>query len=308
MKTWPALVNEKVLLYQNKLIQRAETVLENKEFREKQKTCVIAGIPCMITHEQSAKMLLHTIHKEQEELITINTKYNRLGLEREAIIKTGFFRKIIRKIDLMKDLFFFNSCDYQSKVWAHMEAYNNSIVPLGFSNLFEQIETMENESGLSSKVLEQKMSELVSLSKDFLWKNHSDSIPFTGKRKIEISLLDAPQRTKERLIDWKTEGFDPFLVCHRDAFTPKFIQNMTENLTVAFNKKMKCFQEEKLVQFVEAIFQPMRSADPIVYIEDGDWTVIIDQYADFPEEKQVIFHIREHYLFLGKQFGVISEN
>lgn len=316
MKTWPALVNEKVLVYQKKLIEKAQMLIENQEARTLERNFVIAGIPCLITNEQSAKMLIGLISKEQEEIVAINNKYNNLGLEREAIIKTGFFRKIVRRIDLMKDLFFFNSCDHKSSVWANMEAYENSIVPIRLNQLLEEVENMKIEDPIPKEEFEKKLSGLVNMTKDILWEKHSDIFSSTGKRRMKIQLLDAPSRTKSRLIDWKMEGFNPSLVCHRDAFIPSFIDQRCKNLYQIFFSKLQVFNQEQCVnkeqgfsnEFVKLVLDMIKPSDPIVYTEDGDWTIIIDQYADFPEEKQVIFHIKDHYSQLGKQFGVISEN
>ncbi|MCC7436844.1 hypothetical protein IT402_03170 [Candidatus Nomurabacteria bacterium] len=316
MKTWPALVNEKVLVYQQKLIEKAEMVLANEETRILEKNFVIAGVPCVITNEQSAKMLISLITKEQEEIISINNRYNKLGLEREAIIKTGFFRKIVRKIDLMKDLFFFSSCDYKSSVWANMEAYENSIIPIRLNQLSEEIENKDKGSSMSEKDFQEKLLALVNMAKDILWEKHSDILSSTGKRRIKIQLLDAPSRTKDRLVDWKIEGFNPFLVCHRDAFIPSFIDQRCRYLQSLFFNKLRFFNKNQCIgdnkedndEVIKLVLEMIKPSDPIVYVEDGDWTVIIDQYADFPEEKQVIFHIKDHYSQLGKQFGVINEN
>lgn len=316
MKTWPALVNEKVAVYQQKLVQRAEVLISDKELCNLEKTFFIAGIPCFITNEQSAKMLIGLINKEQEELIALNNKYNKLGLEREAIIKTGFFRKIVRKVDLMKDLFFFSSCDHKSTVWSNMEAYQNSIVPIKFNQLWEKVENITDEKVFSKEDFEKELFKLVNMAKDILWEKHSDTIISTGKRRMKIQLLDAPARTKSRLVEWKIEGFNPALVCHRDAFIPNFIDQECKRLFSLFLKKIKILHQEELFTneqedtngFVQLVLDMIRSSDPIVYIEDGDWTIIIDQYSDFPQEKQVVFHIKDHYSQLGKQFGVISEN
>lgn len=93
---------------------------------------------------------------------------------------------------------------------------------------------------------------------------------------------------------------------------PAFLNPLIANIRRTINNKLAEINTESAEELsnnrVATILSMIKSADPIVYVEDGNWTVIIDQYADFPQEQQILLHVKDHYSRLGRQFGVLHDN
>lgn len=336
MKTWPAITAEMIQVESDQLRQRAISITSNKKHSQKTVGMLIAGILCPITLDRSARMLIRHLDKEQEELVALCNKYNRLSLDREAIIKTRLFRKIVRRVDIANDLFFFESFSghSSSEVFGDVQALENSIVTSKMNRLAEEIGGYQVPSDLNVCSLERRVRSIINDAKNLLWRRRSD-MGLVYQKRIPIQFLDPPDRTKDRIVQWKEQSFTPKIIAHRDSFTVTLPEFCVRLLKDCFERKYKQwgrdFYQETLdkynspsthrpkefdldqvwfdmMKLLKTIQPDPSHRDPIVYSEEGDWTVVIDQYAEFPKEKEIMCAVKEHYKILGEDYAVFAHN
>lgn len=324
-KTWTAVAETETLVERNRLIYKADLVFKNKtSFPTKLIPLCISGIPLELPPRTASQVLISRLTSENEEYLSLCRKYNNLGLKREAIIKTEFFKSIIRRVDLRRDLFTFETFDEDGTVLANLKNLSSS------SEFFSCLDALESYlSGLNkleelnTKNVESLISRAAEQMKDDLWPKRTDNLKTTEMRRIPVLLLKAPDRTKDRLVEWTLKGFYPKITAHRGAITPVISKDYLSSTIQTIRELMSQIDEDSKIwikldnlinliddKFPTVLFSnsiPGRRNDPILYINDGEWTIIVDQYADFPKEKEIIQTIKNHYNLLGQRYGIIEQ-
>lgn len=336
MKTWPAFTAELIQEQSALLREKANSIISDRTQSKRNVDMFISGVRCNFTMERSAKMLIHGLDKEHEEMIGLCNKYNKYLLDREAIIKTKLFRKIVRQVDVAKDLFFFESfSDGRScEVFGDVQSLENSIVSSSMYQLTEEISGYEVPSEFDEKYFAKRIKRIIDEAKNILWKRRSD-VGLLYQKRIPIQLLDPPERTKDRIVAWKEYGVSPKIVAHRDSFTVTLPDFCVRSLKECFERKQKKWAKEYNQEIMDKFVSPDNfhprefdldriwnnmfsllrmlqttplQCDPIVYHEDGDWTVVIDQYAQYPKEKEIMRAVKDHYKVLGDTHGIFMSN
>lgn len=337
MKTWPAITAQLMQDQSALLREKALFIISDEALSRRRVDIFITGIRCPMTLERSARMLLHDLDKEQQELVALCNKFNSQSLEREAIIKTKLFRKIVRRVDVARDLFFFETFGGggASDVFGDVQALENSTVTSSICRLTEEISAYELPSEFNKSYIQGRVRHIINETKNILWKRRSD-VGLLYQKRIPIQLLDPPETTKDRIINWKEHGFSPKIIAHRDSFTVTLPDFCVRALRECFERKQKEWQKRFSQEIMDKynfpeehhskefavdrirdnMFTILNSMqpnplhrDPIIYHEDGDWTVVIDQYAHYPKEKDIVRAVKEHYKILGNSHGLfINDN
>lgn len=269
-------------------------------------------------------MIAARLLKEEEEYIQLCQKYNKLGLGREAIIKTSFFKSIIKRIDIQQDLFTFETFNEDGMVLANIKNLSSSEVFFSrLHNLEQYFFSLTSPEEFDKKYAERQIENLAEQMKNDLWPKRTDNIKTIDMRRIPVMLLKAPERTKERMIKWSLKGFVPKITAHRGAITPVVSKDYFSNITSIIVEHMSQLEDnskmwevfDSILTFLDEKFPRMengklmsgRRNDPILYVNDGEWTVIIDQYANFPKEKEIVQTIKDHYNLLGTRYGILQQ-
>lgn len=319
--TWTALIEATTISERQKLINLS------KNGTSLSKTPVplcISGINLDLSPKKAAEMIAVQLLKEEEEHMQLCQKYNRLGLGREAIIKTSFFKSIIKRIDIQRDLFTFETFNEDGMVLANIKNLSSSEVFFsGLRDLEDYLFSLASPRAFDKKSVEKRISKLAEQMKNDLWPKRTDNVKTIEMRRIPVMLLKAPERTKERIVKWSLKGFVPKITAHRGAITPVVSKDYFLNVTSTIVEYMSQLEnksplweafnyilallDEKFPRMGNGKFIPGRRNDPILYVNDGEWTVIIDQYADFPKEKEIVKTIKDHYNLLGTRYGILQQ-
>lgn len=322
-KTWPAVVEATTVAERQNLLTAATAAQKVRDTQRKPVVVSISGIALELSPREASKMIVSHLTREHREHIDLCAKYARLGLQREAIIRTEFFKSIIAGIDMHKDLFSFETFNEDGMVLANRKNLSTS---QEFFALLQQVESyicnLSSPADLDQKWATARITLLADQMKDDLWPKRTDMVKTTEMRRIPVVLPKAPERTKTRLIQWSLQGYMPKIIAHRNAVIPvvskDYLRTITEEIQRILEKLdsgsrlWKSFDalatliDEKFPTNILEGFIPSRRNDPILHVPDGQWTVIIDQYADFPKEKEIVQTIKDHYTLLGKRYGILD--
>lgn len=320
MKTsWPEMVETTTNTHRETLIDLAKSLPPTNG---RTVTLHFSGIECTIPREKSASILESDLTRENEEYLRLAKKYRSLGLQYEGILKTKFFNRLIRKINVLKDFFFFTEFDEDGMTWANLKKLRES--PLGdvFKKIADDISDLRCDCVNS---IDARIDEITAIDhemKNLLWPKHADSMITASKRKIKIELPGAPGTVRDRLVCWREKGFNPHLMAHVDAISPDvpaYAKLVIDALNYKINQleyqSLSAVNLRKLRQHLESTFSTRtlhgdkkENKDPMLYLYDGDWTVIVDQYGDFAKEKEIVATVKEHYNFLGRKYGILTNN
>ncbi len=318
IKTWPALM-EQVAGHQRQTLAKS-ALRFSRTSSEKPIRTHLVGILLELTHEEAGTILYTQLMKEEEEHLAMCKKYNEFGLTREAIIKTSFFKEILRKADLAKEFFTFTSFDdkYVRANLQHLstsEEYFRRIQNL--RGYFQGIKSMKDFTKVRARELVREIRDQMI---EDLWPHRTDETPSAGTRWIEVDFPVAPERTKLRLIEWAKKGFIPKMICHKAGIRPYLREQHFEDVLDAIVTiliqlyheqgedigRMLNFREELRDQMV-GLDGVLLKDDPILFIEDGEWTVVIDQYSALRKEREVIEVVKSHYMLLKEKYKILDE-
>lgn len=308
--TWPALLEQTIIANRDTILGITGRKITQNE-SDKEITLCLSGINVRMSQKESAEILRVKLIQEQEEYLAICKKYNALGLKREAIVPTQFFNSIVRKADVLKDLFFFETFDEDGMVYANIKSLSGSREFFSaVSALEEYIDNLKSTSEFDEKHAGKLLANIIRTSVLYLWPKRTDMERTTSMRKISAELPDAPERTKNRLIEWNKKGFTPKVIAHKDAITPVLPQKYFRGIATAL--ELKKDELELAGEDADSIDLFLNSykgfgTDPIFHVTDGKWTIIVDQYADFPKEKEIIGLVKSHYNLLGTRYGILED-
>lgn len=322
-QTWPRLLEEVATQARTNLLNKTgELGLRSsvdKNWGIKKVTQNISGVNCEMLQKDAWELLNLRLTRENYERINVNQKLNDLHLEREAVVETVFFKKIVRQIDVMKDFFWFSNFDEFGRTFA--ETNMAQISTSNLEEIFGQLMLLVKSDCLRVEdedfVLQIKtelgtyVNKAINESFDKLWPEHCDQIRSYSKRRISVELPRAPHRTQNRILNWSKTGYTLTTIAHRDSITlPKafvaveeIINRIEECIDTLLGRICVNEQSGNITELISLI----RKKDPIITCEIGKYTVIIDQYADFPKEKEIVDVVKNHYNLLGKKY-FIPEN
>lgn len=311
--TWPSKIETTTTVCREQLIIAAK---QKSNLRENKIGLHFSGIECSLFPEQAADILAGDLSRENEEYLRLVNKYRSLGLEFEGILKTTFFNQLIRKVNVVKDFIFFTEFDEDGMTWANLRNLKNSTLGHNFGRIADEIAELkcDDEDEINGYIKE--MRAIDHRMKNLLWPKHSDKMLGVSKRKIKIDLPTAPPRVKDRIIEWRLKGFTLNVMAHIDAILPvidKYIDGVFESVTYKIkqlkHRSLPTTHLEELKLFLEKSFgEKTIDRDPLLFFSDGQWTIIVDQYGNFAEEREIVATVKNHYNLLGIKYGILTQN
>jgi len=290
----------------------------------------VAGFEIDITNSNAAKELRTAIVNEAIETKKFKSKLKAAGIEPVAILPKNVWDKIIEKAN------FFTFYRLQADGTAYANGHNllrlsftesyaiHALVNAGLPFVFGLVSLIVALAGWVSGLMPQaviclsysmpqivfaliydnnkvgwaKKAFLISApvmmcfylshqkkmkgkTKDLLWPKRTD-IAEENKDLIPLILPVPPEYTKSILSKCYAANIPSYLSMHPNAFEVKITQQTYDDLRLKY--------------------------DPVIFTTQGDLVAVLDQFGDFPEEKEVIRYITEHFDALRKDIVPLQAN